>query len=303
MNVPPFFSVLVPVYNAGRWLVPCIESVLGQTDGDFELLLVDDGSTDESGAVCDEYAARDARIRVISKENTGYGDSMNQGVAAARGTWIGICEPDDFCDTRMFGRLAEAAERHACDIAKANYCEHSDGSRRDNLMEILHGLPYRIPFSPRDVPQVLLVEPTIWAAVYRREFLLENGIELSRCFAASTRSSVVIIIPKKNADDVNDLLNPDGVLVIARPINRHLFHHYLQFTDCFRQRLLRIERENRKLKGMVEDIRLIDRAKLLLVTCLGMSEEGAHRYLEKQAMDLRLSKIEIAKQVIRTYEN
>ncbi len=131
----------------------------------------------------------------------------------------------------------------------------------------------------------------------------ENGIELSRCFAASTRSSVVIIIPKKNADDVNDLLNPDGVLVIARPINRHLFHHYLQFTDCFRQRLLRIERENRKLKGMVEDIRLIDRAKLLLVTCLGMSEEGAHRYLEKQAMDLRLSKIEIAKQVIRTYEN
>ena len=99
------------------------------------------------------------------------------------------------------------------------------------------------------------------------------------------------------------MLNPHGVLVIARPINRHLFHHYLQFTDCFRTRMLRVERENEQLKTMVEDLKVIDRAKLLLVTCLNMSEEQAHRYLEKQAMDLRLSRLEVAKQVIKTYQN
>ncbi len=131
----------------------------------------------------------------------------------------------------------------------------------------------------------------------------ENGIELSRHFAASTRAGVVIVVPQKNADEINDMLNPHGVMVIARPINRHLFHHYLQFSDCFRARILRIERENEKLKTMVEDLRIIDRAKLLLVTCLNMSEDQAHRYLEKQAMDLRISRLEVAKQVIQTYQN
>ena len=131
----------------------------------------------------------------------------------------------------------------------------------------------------------------------------ENGIELARHFAATTRSSVVIIVPQKSAEDVNDMLSEHGVLVIAKPINKHLFHHYLQFTDCFRTRMLRVEKENERLKHMVEDLKIIDRAKLLLVTCLNMSEEQAHRYLEKQAMDLRTSKLAVARQVIQTYEN
>lgn len=131
----------------------------------------------------------------------------------------------------------------------------------------------------------------------------ENGIELSRHFAATTRAGVVIIVPHKNADEVNDMLTQYGVLVIAKPINRHLFHHFLQFTDCFRTRILSMERENEQLKTMVEDLKIIDRAKLLLVTCLNMSENQAHRYLEKQAMDLRVSRLEVAKQVIQTYQN
>lgn len=131
----------------------------------------------------------------------------------------------------------------------------------------------------------------------------ENGIELSKQLASMTRAGVVIIVPQKNADEVNDLLSPHGVLVIAKPINRHLFHHLLQFTDCFRARILSVERENERLKNMVEDIKIIDRAKLLLVTCLNMSEVQAHKYLEKQAMDLRTSKLSVAKQVISAYEN
>ena len=128
----------------------------------------------------------------------------------------------------------------------------------------------------------------------------ENGISLSIHFAQTTRASVVIIVPQKNADEVSDLLTQHGVLVIAKPINKHL---YLQFADCFRSRMLRVERENERLKHLVDDLRLIDRAKLLLVTCLNMSESQAHRYIEKQAMDLRISKAQVAVQVIQTYEN
>ena len=131
----------------------------------------------------------------------------------------------------------------------------------------------------------------------------ENGIALATRFADTTRSGVVIIVSKASSDKLSDMLNEKGVLVISKPINRHLFHHYLLFTDCFRSRMLRVERENDKLKHMVEDLKIIDRAKLLLVTCLNMSEEQAHRYLEKQAMDLQTSKLAVAKQVIRTYQN
>lgn len=131
----------------------------------------------------------------------------------------------------------------------------------------------------------------------------DNGIELSMHFARTTISSIVIIVPQKNADFVYDALTPHGVLVIAKPVNKHLFHHYLQFTECFKKRIFTVVEENKKLRNMVEDMKIINRAKLLLITCLNMSEEQAHRYLEKQAMDLRTSKRQIAKQVIRTYEN
>ncbi len=131
----------------------------------------------------------------------------------------------------------------------------------------------------------------------------ENGIELSKYFAETTRSSVVIIVPQRNADYVNDALTEHGVLVIAKPVNKHLFHHFLQFTECFKMRMFRVIEENEKLKHMVADMKIINRAKFLLITCLNMSEDQAHRYLEKQAMDLRTSKLEVAKQVIRTYEN
>ena len=85
----------------------------------------------------------------------------------------------------------------------------------------------------------------------------ESGIELSMYFARVTRSSVVIIVPQKNADDVNDTLTEHGVLVIAKPINKHLFHHYLQFTECFRMRMLTVNEENEKLRHIVEDMKII----------------------------------------------
>ena len=131
----------------------------------------------------------------------------------------------------------------------------------------------------------------------------ENGIELSKYFAGTTRSSVVIIVPQRNADYVNDALTEHGVLVIAKPVNKHLFHHFLQFTECFKMRMFRVIEENEKLKHMVADMKIINRAKFLLITCLNMTEQEAHRYLEKQAMDMRMSKMQIAMQVIKTYEN
>lgn len=131
----------------------------------------------------------------------------------------------------------------------------------------------------------------------------ETGLELAVFAANNTQACVVTIVHEQHSAEVLDQLTKHGILVISRPINKHLFHHYLIFTDCYRNRILGVVQENDKLKSMVEEVRLVNRAKLLLMQCLTMTEQQAHRYLEKQAMDLRISKIQVAKQVIRTYEN
>ena len=88
-------SCIIPVYNTEKYLPRCIESVLAQTFVDWELLLIDDGSTDASGSICDEYAAKDERIRVFHKENGGISSARNVGLNYAQGEWIFFVDSDD----------------------------------------------------------------------------------------------------------------------------------------------------------------------------------------------------------------
>ncbi len=91
----PLISVIVPVYNTEKYLQRCIDSILGQSFTDFELLLIDDGSTDGSGAICDTYAAKDSRVRVFHKENGGVSSARNIGLDNALGEWITFVDSDD----------------------------------------------------------------------------------------------------------------------------------------------------------------------------------------------------------------
>ena len=131
----------------------------------------------------------------------------------------------------------------------------------------------------------------------------ESGVEFSLYCAGCTKSCVLMIVSVEKSLEVFNTVGSSGVLVISKPVNRHLFHHYLIFTQSFRKRMLTFEEENRKLRSELEEMKLVNRAKLLLMQCLSMTEQQAHRYIEKQAMNLRTSRIEIAKQVIRTYKN
>ena len=95
-NTNPKISVIVPVYNAEKYLHRCIDSILAQTFTDFELLLIDDGSKDKSGEICDEYAKKDKRIRVFHKENKGVSSARNVGLDNAKGEFITFCDSDDW---------------------------------------------------------------------------------------------------------------------------------------------------------------------------------------------------------------
>ena len=98
----PKVSVLVPVYNVEKYVGMCLDSLLCQTLKDMEIICIDDGSTDNSSAILAEYAKRDSRIIIITKENTGYGASMNLGLSRAKGEYIGIVESDDYALPEMF---------------------------------------------------------------------------------------------------------------------------------------------------------------------------------------------------------
>ena len=95
MNNNPKISIIVPVYNVEQYLPRCIDSILNQSFADFELLLIDDGSKDKSGAICDEYAAKDSRIRLFHKKNGGVSSARNIGLENARGEWLSFIDGDD----------------------------------------------------------------------------------------------------------------------------------------------------------------------------------------------------------------
>lgn len=94
----PFVSIIIPVYNTEKYLPRCLDSVLAQSYSNFELILVDDGSVDNSGKICDEYAARDSRIRVLHQDNQGVSIARNNGMAAAQGEYISFIDSDDWVE-------------------------------------------------------------------------------------------------------------------------------------------------------------------------------------------------------------
>ncbi|WP_364145818.1 glycosyltransferase family 2 protein [Paenibacillus sp. LPE1-1-1.1] len=120
-HVDAAVSVVVPIYNAEKWLYRGLDRILRQPFRSIELLLVNDGSTDHSGAICEEYAAKDARIKVLHKANGGTSSAKNAGFKAATGKYIAFLDADDEIDELFFAKLYAAAEEHACDIVVSGF--------------------------------------------------------------------------------------------------------------------------------------------------------------------------------------
>ncbi len=114
----PAVSIIVPVYKVEQYLPRCIESILSQSFTDFELLLIDDGSPDDSGRICDVYAAKDNRIRVFHKENGGASSARNVGLNNAGGAWISFIDSDDYVSADMLMRALELQSETKADIVE-----------------------------------------------------------------------------------------------------------------------------------------------------------------------------------------
>lgn len=185
----PLVSLLIPIYNVEPYLDQALSSAVSQTLKDLEIICINDGSTDNSLNIIKSYAKKDPRIIIIDKPNSGYGDSMNQGLKKAQGKYIGILEPDDWLESNALATLYTLAKEHEADVARGNYYESTTSSETDRPLDkkttLISNHDANLPLAPAwfDNPshpklyeKLFRLPPAIWSAIYRRDFLLENNI-------------------------------------------------------------------------------------------------------------------------------
>ncbi len=176
----PDVSVVVPAYGVENHLDQCLESLVGQTLENLEIIVVDDGAKDRSGQIADDWARRDARVKVIHQPNAGCAAARSNGLKAATGMFVGFVDGDDWVDAPMLQALAESAARFNSDIAQCGYrhCYDSDGTWADEREHFALtrkiGDGNGLIAHPGDL---IAWRPTIWRRLYRRDFLTGHGID------------------------------------------------------------------------------------------------------------------------------
>lgn len=165
-------SIIVPVYKAEKYLSRCVDSLLAQTYTNFELLLIDDGSPDKSGVICDEYALKDSRVRVFHKENGGVSSARNLGLENARGEWITFIDSDDWIKNEFLEKLLVDFDIDLC--VGGNVC--SSGCYM-KLHDRLYDRKIITNFIKQYLPTQLL--HTVWGKLLKREIIIKNNIRFS----------------------------------------------------------------------------------------------------------------------------
>ena len=247
MQQHPKISILIPCCNVERYVSQCIESVLRQTLRDIELICINDGSTDSTLSILRSYEKQDERIRLINKTNSGYGDSMNQALALARGEYIGIVESDDFIDEGMFEALYAAAVQEDAEVVRSCYYEYKNGT---DIFVGNEWVPKNRTHNPNAETEAFFQAPAIWSAIYRRQWLVDEGIQFLptpgasyqdtsfafKCYACCTRFYMLdkAFLHYRIDNQTSSVNNPGKVMCVCDEwneiyrfvrSNKHRFRH------------------------------------------------------------------------------
>jgi len=184
--VKPIISIIVPVYNTSKLLDRCMESLLKQTYENIEIILIDDGSTDESSVICDSYASLDKRVSVIHKKNEGLGMARNTGIDAACGEYIGFVDSDDYVDINMYQSLFNAIKENEADTSYCRYFNVTNkgeafkaeekyklSTYRDHQVQLLLlGMIGSSPEASGDVE----IGMSVWKGLFSADIIRKNNI-------------------------------------------------------------------------------------------------------------------------------
>lgn len=171
-------SVIIPVYNVEKYLNRLLNGIIAQTHANFEVILVNDGSTDRSGAICDQYALMDKRFQVAHQHNQGSGPARNTGLSMARGKYIYFCDPDDYLDRELLKETFEMAEKHRANMVIFGYYDevHTVKGIKAKPMNAPDAFletkaDFRNSFGDLHTKNIMF---TLWNKLYLREFLVVN---------------------------------------------------------------------------------------------------------------------------------
>ena len=170
------YSIIIPVYDSEKYLCRCIDSVLNQTRSDFELILIDDGSKDQSADMCKEYAKKDDRVKYIRQENAGVSAARNKGISIASGDYMGFVDSDDEICPDMYETLLSVAEKSGADVVICDAVTvYSDGIKE---YDTLPGVPSDEIISKKDIkPENLLyMAGASWRCIYKRKLFDDKNI-------------------------------------------------------------------------------------------------------------------------------
>lgn len=170
-------SVIVPVYNAADTLEKCVSSITEQTFGDFELMLINDGSRDNSAEICKTYAADDSRITYIEKENGGAASVRNFGIDRAKGDYLCFVDSDDYIDSDMLEFMYQKATEHSADIVQCGYIMENDGVA--SYISVPDGIVTGSEINGRivEIKSKNLIDSPC-NKLYRREFVVKSGVRM-----------------------------------------------------------------------------------------------------------------------------
>ena len=174
-SVNPLVSIIVPVYNTEQYLAQCVDSLLCQTLENIEIILIDDGSTDNCHAICDAYAGKDNRVRVIHQQNSGYGKACNTGIKAARSEFFGIIESDDYAEPDMFECLYKLAKTNDLDVVRCHYYLYNSQVNTHEKIDLSY-IPQNVVCSPQNTIAIFSQAPSVWSMLYRKNLILENNL-------------------------------------------------------------------------------------------------------------------------------
>lgn len=167
----PIISVIVPIYNVEKYLARCVDSIVNQTYKNLEIILVDDGSPDRCPQMCDDYAEKDSRIKVVHKKNGGLSDARNAGMAVATGEYISFIDSDDYVSDDFFECLLDVMNKENSDIAECSVVKFYEDNRFDEFSDDLSVKTY----DAKDAMSALIAENPfhqhVWNKLYKTELV------------------------------------------------------------------------------------------------------------------------------------
>ena len=281
-------SIIVPIYNAENYLKSCLDSVLSQTFKDFEVLMVNDGSTDSSATICQAYVEYDSRFRYFEKENGGLSDARNYGLDRAQGAYITFLDADDFLFENYLEKLYQASLLSDSDILIGGYCRfdgsdfyfYNDHFKSESLISFTSAQAIQVLDSMLDVP--FLTFSTAWGKLFKRDLFNE----LRFPYGKYAEDQFLIWKLYMKADKIHVFNNASYVYRMNPSGLSSVFSlKHLDYIDALEERI----RETKDLEGI--DIQhSLNMYNYVLQRMLGQLEE--HQFLEET--DRVREKLELA---------